>query len=416
MQRQLLCFLLASLGTTACSNTMDDGKPAGPASGSLLDPPAAGSGTQLRMVTELGAGVETERCQFFQAPPEGMNVRRAVIRYSPGSHHVLLYGTPYSEVPTVDINGNPRDTSGVIDCPEGAPADWQVTGILAAAQSPKGANVIDLPDGIAVRLAPNQVMLMNAHYLNTSNDTLHVDARINVETVPAESVREEAGVLFFYNPFIHVPGNSRASARMSCPLEHGITLFNGQSHMHRRGVGYEAVLRDAQGAIAKTLYTGDKWEDVRVEVFAPALAIPAGYSIDYRCDYQNDETREVFQGLTTRDEMCMFVGAYYPRNRTTELCGLPGMDQTYIGTGTATCAETVTCLDAAGSPTDRQECVVASCPGNSKAITDLLGCNIDAILDSCAEPCADPLSPSCASCAKLACAAETAACQAASCG
>jgi hypothetical protein len=414
MQRQFLFCALFTLAAPACSDAAETSGPT-EAPASLLEPPPPGSGVQFRMVTELAAGIETERCQFFQVPAEGLHVKRSVIRYSPGSHHVLLYGTPYTEIPTTDTHGNTHDTSGVIECAEGAPADWQVTGILAAAQSPKGVSLIDLPDGVAVHLPPGQVVLVNAHYLNATNDVLDVDARINVESVPKESVREEAGVLFFYNPFIHVPPTSRASARMSCPMLRDITLLNGQSHMHRRGVGYEAVLRDGEGAPLQTLYTGDRWEDVRVETFSPALTIPAGHSIDYRCDYQNGEPRDVFQGLTTRDEMCMFVGAYYPRDRTTEMCGIPGAKQRYIGGGSASCAETLSCMDQAATPEDRQKCVVASCPGASNPITDYVTCTIGS-LGSCATACANPLSAACASCSKQVCSAEVAACQASSCG
>ncbi len=412
MNQKLFLCLLVALTAPACADTIDENPESAPAS--LLDPPPPGSGLQFRMVTQLDVGIETERCQFFQVPPEGMHVKRSVIRYTKGSHHVLLYGTLYTEIPTANRHGDAVDTSGVFECAEGAPADWQVAGILAAAQSPSGVPVIDLPDGVAVHLAPGQVVLMNAHYLNASNDALDVDARINVESVPAESVREEAGVLFFYNPFIHVPPTGRASARMSCPILRDITLLNGQSHMHRRGTGYEAVLRDGQGAPVRTLYSDNRWEDVRIELFSPPVQIPAGHSIDYRCDYQNTEARDVFQGLTTKDEMCMFAGAYYPRDRTTEMCGLPGMKQTYIGTGTASCAQTLECMHHAATGTDRQKCVVASCPGSSKAITDFVGCTFEA-LGSCADACADLMSASCTTCTKEVCGAEVTACEATSC-
>ena len=404
---------VASLSLSACSSSSEP--TAGSDDDTLLEPPAPGHGVQFRMRTTLEPALETERCQFFQVPAGGLHVQRAVIRYSPGSHHVLLYGTPYTEIPSMDIHGKPRDTSGVIACPEGAPADWQVSGVLAAAQSPKAVNVIDLPDGVAVHLPAGQVVLVNGHYLNSSSSALDVDVRINVESVPSEGVRHEAGVLFFYNPFIFVPGGSSASARMACPITHDITLFNAQSHMHRRGIGYEAVLRDPAGNVLEQLYTDDRWEDVRVAEFDPPRVIGQGHSIDYRCDYQNAEMRDIFQGLTTKDEMCMFIGAYYPRDVNLERCGLPGYGQTYIGTGSATCTETLSCMAQTKSFQEQQKCIVRSCPGSAHEVTGFAGCATAAQGGACAAACTDPAAGTCATCLLRECDAELTACQAAQC-
>jgi hypothetical protein len=89
------------------------------------------------------------------------------------------------------------------------------------------------------------------------------------------------------------------------------------------------------------------------------MAIKAGEQIDYECNYQNDGTTTVIQGLSAvTNEMCVFVGAYYPRDEKFETCGTTGQfaDQgtaaTYIGTGTATCGATLSCLQSAAQSTD----------------------------------------------------------------
>ncbi len=75
-------------------------------------------------------------------------------------------------------------------------------------------------------------------------------------------MREEAGVLFFYDPFIVVPPGGRASALMRCAIAKEITLLSGVSHMHKRGVGFQAFVDPPSPAtdLASTpFYTSSDW-------------------------------------------------------------------------------------------------------------------------------------------------------------
>ena len=69
---------LALIGAVGCGG--EDSKP-----GSLLDPPAAGQGVQITMTSTLEAGLETERCMFYQVPADGLYVNKQQIRYTPGN-------------------------------------------------------------------------------------------------------------------------------------------------------------------------------------------------------------------------------------------------------------------------------------------------------------------------------------------
>src|SRR5262249_23815223 len=91
---------------------------------SLLDPPPQGQGIQYRMVPNIPAGKEVEHCQFFQVPPEGLNVSSSEVRFTTGSHHVLMYITPYTAIPTHNDRGEAVDTTGVFDCSTGAFDGW----------------------------------------------------------------------------------------------------------------------------------------------------------------------------------------------------------------------------------------------------------------------------------------------------
>ena len=411
----------------ACSSTgSPDGSPSSgePPTAPLLDPPPEGRGMQLKMVTTLEPGQEIERVQFFQVPPGGLYVNREEVRFSPGSHHVLLYRTPYTSIPTVDAHGKTQDTRAVLDAPDGGTADWDIDGVVAGAQSADAAPIVDgLPPNVALKIEGGAVLLMNTHYLNATAKPVSVEARINLWTIPKEQVTQEAGILFFYDPIIRVAPRSTGYAEMTCPVQADITVVNLQTHMHRRGTGGDAFLLAPGGAPPEKIYESDAWEAVPVKKFAPSMPIKRGSWINYHCNYKNNEDRTVLQGLTTRDEMCMLFGAYYPKDAKTELCSPDGTFAnlsragTWAGSGgTASCMDSINCLLAAASTDAGYQCILGACPKAAKPLNELFKC-IGAESTKCKPGCVGDAAPKvCAqSCAEKACAPAQKTCLYATC-
>jgi hypothetical protein len=412
-----LCLL------AACSSSSSPPSQPG-ASDDLLAPPLEGAGVQLEMVSTIAPGSEIERCKFYQVPAAGLNVNSAQVRYVAGSHHVLLFRTEYTSIPTMTRRGAVApvpDANGVFDCADGAAADWEVSGVVAGAQTAKANDAANFPPGVAAKLAPGTVLVINTHYLNTSSKPLVADARINLYSIADKDVMFEGGELFFYNPFILVHAQSSATARMSCPITSDIKLLNGQSHMHRRGHDYVAKL----GSGGDPFYVSHSWEDVPVDVWSPGMDLVAGDSIDYTCSYQNSEAREIAQGLTTKDEMCMFVGSYYPRNRELEDCPLftPGKGATFIGSGAVDGGGTLDCMKTAADadPSVVQSsyygCVVDSCPTIAPPLTSYIKCQFasSSAGATCADACSGSNPSGCKGCLLVACGGEIATLSAATC-
>ena len=353
--------------------------------GSSLAPPAPGQGVQFEMQTTIAAGMEDERCKFVTTTDD-LWVHQEAVRYTPGSHHFILWNTTYASIPTMDRNGNVVDTSDVFECPGGPPAAWDVDRYVGGSQSADAPNVLGtLPDDVALHIPAGSVLMMDLHVLNTTAAALPVTVQMNLDTIPASQATQEAGVYFFYNPFIAIPPASSAHARMSCPVTSAVTLTTQQTHMHKWGLGGTANLETGTGAMVQQLYTSNTWSDPPVtEWSTPAMTLQAGQQIDYACNYQNDGTTTIIQGLSAAtNEMCVLVGAYYPRDQKFETCGTTGQykDQdtaaTFIGTGTATCAATLQCLQSAESASSAAPfytCMVDSCPGAAKQLTDFIHC------------------------------------------
>jgi hypothetical protein len=411
--------LLLSLALVGCNGSGDDSGP--------LQPPPAGQGIQYSMQSTLDPGQEIERCKLFVVPPDGLNIYKEQIRYSAGSHHILLYATGYAGFPATNKKGLPIQPETVYDCPDGAPADYDVTSVLGGAQSANAPPVIDLPDDTAVSVVGGTVVVLNTHYLNATPKTVDTDARINVWTIPSEKVAQHAGMIFFYDPIIRVPAMSSATARMACPVNHQYKIYNLQTHMHRRGLGGSANLTDADGNVLQALYTSDSWENVPVKKF-DSLDVMPGQLIDYRCNYQSNEDHTVLQGLTTHDEMCMLIGAYAPHNSAFEFCSPDGGSQnkgfaaTFIGSGASSCMDSISCLESAqqlqkGTAQDDAiyGCVLNACEHVAKPFNQAVRCEITEFDGSCKTACNGTMSSTCVSCLRSACSTEIGDCASSAC-
>ena len=364
MPRLLPATLLLALA--ACLGG-DDAPPDDP----LLDPPPAGEGVQFAMSHTIPAGVEGEWCKFVVAPADEQWVFRDEVRFSAGSHHFLLYETSYDTVPTQRDDGAPVDTSGVFDCSDGPTAGWSVTRLIGGSQNGEGDSMLAFPAGVALPVRGHAVLLMNAHYLNATDEPLTPEVRINLWTRPRAEVTTEGDLLFLYNPFIKVPSNGAGRARWRCPVAHDITIANLQSHMHRRGVSYQAQLVDGP-----VIYQSTSWQQVPVARFDGGLTVPAGSQLDYWCDYANTENRDVYQGARSTDEMCMLIGSYYPADLALANCRADdgSLAGEWIGNGTATCAATFGCLQGAADLRAITDCMDAASPTVSRTTSALVAC------------------------------------------
>ncbi len=378
----------ACLGLVGCS---DD----------AVTPPASDTGVvTFRMTTTIPSGSEVEHCKFVQAPAEGILLNRDEVRFTEGSHHVLLFDTAYEEIPTTTTSGAPLAyidaEQGVFDCSEGVQFSFQTLGFIAGSQNYSGESIIDFPPHVAMTIPPGRVMLMNAHYINTTPDELHPDIEIDLHTIDASAHEVEGDVLFFFDVFIKVPALGDAETTLRCDIPHDITVTNAQSHMHARGVDYQASAVDAGGE-RRALYASSSWENIPVSHFEEGFAIAGGSHIEQTCRYQNGESRDIFMGPRTTDEMCVFIGSYYPAEKHVSLCS--GREEApydtfffgaeWVGQGSASCADSLSCFQTAattggGGPFDivrrLTECVKDADPSVSAEFSRAVGCSMSAFM------------------------------------
>lgn len=280
--------------------------------------PAPGSGlpdVTFTLDGHVDAGGEIQSCQYVRMPTDRgeIAVPRAESHYTPGSHHFLVYRTTFTDFPD---DGKVHEC-GVNDLIA------NVSGTYYEAQSPNAER--DLPPGVAHIFKPGEIILLTAHYLNTSTEDLdtHVDFRLH--TMPRDEVEQEAGSFFFYNYQLTVPPLSHVSVTRACPIPKDVNLALLWSHMHSRGVGFVATTNDAAAAQRMgDLYDSEGWAEPvpRSFPYAPPVTIHAGSNITYTCTYDNPTTNTFTQGPSAAtNEMCILHGMYWPRmDSSTEMC------------------------------------------------------------------------------------------------
>jgi hypothetical protein len=374
-----------------------------------LPEPAGEKGVQLSIELPLEAGQERQVCKLVKLD-RAVNLNWYEGLYTPGSHHGLIARTSYhGELPTQNIAGETvADPGATIDC-EGGDQLWETHGTIAFGRAtnadPKVTAVKGtFPDDVAVKLQAGDVLLVNFHMINTTSHAVRACYKQNLYSIPDEQLKHEAGTMFYYNPFIAIPANAHATATMACPITDDVSLVAQVSHMHKRGYGYKASLLDGDplqgGKEIELLYEGTEWDEPLVHFNNPALSLHAGQWLQWTCEYNNPDSRNVSQGQQTTDEMCVFIGQYWPHSIRMDEClvdndlGAPSARRV-LGTGAMNALQMLQCLEASpqkfdggGPDTDAaryqsQACIAQSCANASGRFDEIAAGMLDPASISC---------------------------------
>jgi hypothetical protein len=286
----------------------DAGEGAGSGAGKLQDFPDVVFGFQAH----VPQGSEMLRCIWAQMPTDRgvIAVPNAESHYTPGSHHMLAYRS--------DLTAIPNGQTGVWDCDDGA---WQIhdKGSYYEAQQPDSSR--SLPPGVAAEFQPGEILILQAHYLNASENDIDAHVQLIMHTVDVATVQQEAGSILFSDGNISIAPHAKARMQMTCPIPLDINLALLWSHMHSRAVDFNATTDDtaAMDALGGMLYHEPDWSEPQPRTFPddPPVVIHAGSHITFACDYQNDtDNTFVYGNSAETNEMCILHGMYWPRMKT----------------------------------------------------------------------------------------------------
>jgi len=178
---------------------------------------------------------------------------------------------------------------------------------------------ITLPEGVAAPLIVPALYVFSHHYVNATEDTLRVNAALNLETVPAEEVEHVASLVFDAIDAIEVAPASREVVHRTCQMERDVSVALVSTHTHEWGECTALSDWDGESVADEPFFVNKDWEVPPILHFEPGtFDIAAGEGIHYACHYENDTDRTLVNDGTAEGEMCVFAAVVYPATRSVD--------------------------------------------------------------------------------------------------
>lgn len=280
---------LFALALAACGTDPMTSPPAPP-------PPMADASTDHTITLQmtpftLQPGQEVVKCQGFANPTaDDLWVKEIESHDTVGSHHLLLLTAP------------PGD-SAETDCTNGVTADQL---IIYGSQVPDSD--MKFPDQVALRSKASQGLMLQSHYFNASDSVITANVEMVLHLAEPGTATIEAGVVQFANQEFTVPaGPPDTTVTKTCTVPHAMNVLRANSHMHRHGVGFQAMTGSTM------LYETTSWSEPMPRAFEPAMALDQGAQVTWSCTYHNDTGSTIPYGPSAdTNEMCNFSTIVYP--------------------------------------------------------------------------------------------------------
>jgi hypothetical protein len=301
-------ILLAVLLAVGCDGGPADTAEPGPEMLPGFDPPTPESG-EIQIVSPIVEGIapgsDITLCHYIDFETDQVY---DIVDYhgfqSTFGHHVILYQV---------VN---RQPPGTHVCTE---QDMANSRYLAAGGSESGR--AELPEGIVLRVDAGAQLLIQTHWINTSDSPASGQAAFNVKWGPSSPDNVVADLFTIHTSDIDLQPKSTGSARAECVMQREMQFFSLGGHQHWRG-SHVSITHTPAGGEPRMIYDVD-WSPhfesdaprnsyTREEPFVAA----AGDKFTIDCQYANTDDRRV----RFPEEMCVMFGFYFPAEREL-ICG-----------------------------------------------------------------------------------------------
>ncbi len=226
------------------------------------------------------------------------------------SHHLIVYKDDMdateqlTPVPCEPFTGA-LNTSGMI-----AP--------IAITQ--KADDKIQLPQGVAYTFAANQMVKLEMHYLNSSDETQDVEATADFYAANPATINHEAGILFMGSPDIDIGAGATETLHQFLTVPATLDLseaniFAITGHTHKLGTSVKVRVGPNMAGPMTEVYAPApfKWDEPETRTFdTDPFSVPTGGGFDFECSWTNTTNQQVGFGESATDEMCFFWAYYYP--------------------------------------------------------------------------------------------------------
>ncbi len=304
-------LLLIAVCVLGCKGSDDPGVDAGVYVNGFSPPPVAAG--YKRYVTpavyKLAPGEDKMFCQWVDvANAEDIDILDIQGYQSVTGHHAVLYSSSENE---------PVGTSR-----ECTTDDMVSVNFLGGIGGEGGGNSTELPPGVVFRMSHGRTLMVNAHYLNTTDDVLDVQSVIDIKTDAPSASRTAAGLAGINTLDFKIPPNTPSYTYDAyCTYSSEASIIMWSNHMHAAGVSAYSEVKHTDGT-TELMMKDDVWraEEAfnptwkRWDVNAPAK-IHVGDQLHISCTWQNTTDSM----MRFPDEMCDAVG-FYLENPAMTVC------------------------------------------------------------------------------------------------
>lgn len=167
------------------------------------------------------------------------------------------------------------------------------------------------PAGFGSSLARGTPVVLQMHYVNTSNTPLLVRDVVRLKRMPVADVTTWVAPFAFNHEAFSIPAHGTGSATFDCamPAEYKLLLIGG--HMHESGTSFKVEWGPSTTALDK-LYEVTAWQaeyrdEPPVDLYLQnQKVIPSGTVMRTTCAWKNDTD----QALAYPHEMCAAFGLF----------------------------------------------------------------------------------------------------------
>lgn len=337
--RTVVMFLLVGglSGLVGCSTDADEpapGQGAGGAGGGaagpvILDAPKSLEQGWQMAIPEFAvpAGEEVQDCYFFEVPyDQPVYVNKITMAQNEGSHHLNVFRVKTQK----GLGGKPGDKVLAGECWKSMNwSDWP----LVMNMQLGGVNEWQLPEGVAHRFEPRELLMVQTHFVNatTQKAPLGGKAAINFELADPAKVQHELGTVFATNQNIQIcPGEKDKSFQTTCKFakDKPVTVVGANGHFHSRGKRFSMAVWDQfDGAASDNFYESQAWNEPPFERNLNVV-VPPGGGVAYTCEYTappggcGDPEKECCYTFGPRvefQEHCNIFVYYYPKREGTDI-------------------------------------------------------------------------------------------------
>ena len=186
------------------------------------------------------------------------------------------------------------------------------------------SNTLETPEGTAFKWQPNTILDLNSHYINySSTQIMKCEVYLNVYTQDEGTAIQEMRTQLVPNQNIPIPNDGQEvtfTSDLSIPSNFKLYIWGAVAHTHKYGTDFNLYHRNNDGSKGDQLYDAGcangvpgcavedyDYKHLPFRYYEPFLPINLQQGIIAEASYVNNGPVSVDWGLTSNDEMMLFI-------------------------------------------------------------------------------------------------------------